>query len=135
VFTRTCAVLAVCAALATPAVARTPAEYHRSRTCRAHIPLLVRQQQDVLPVSSSLEMRNDGGWCGWLATAVMRSLLFAPTINLAVPPSHGQILIAPEGKGTRIAYKPSAGFVGTDTFTVSDPLTGIDRLVTVTVLQ
>jgi hypothetical protein len=82
-----------------------------------------------------LVMTNDGGWCWFDSRYFVNTLRFAPTFRISQAPSHGQLVIGPDSskEKTRVAYRPGAGFTGSDTFAVVDATLNLERRVQVTV--
>jgi hypothetical protein len=67
------------------------------------------------PVLEQMEVSNEGGWCGILAShngAPYDSYL------LVNRPAHGAVFAHRVGNNTRIDYTPDAGYTGTDNFSV-----------------
>jgi hypothetical protein len=54
-------------------------------------------------------------------------------MHVTSQPSHGSVEITVLDKGTRISYKPTAGFTGTDEFSVINEMYNVDRPYKVTV--
>ena len=76
------------------------------------------------PAPTVLTMSNDGGWCGDLRKTLRNNAAFGSPMHVTSPPSHGEISIHVYDDGTTVAYKPKAGFVGTDSFTVINDTLG-----------
>jgi hypothetical protein len=83
--------------------------------------------------TTDMKMINDGGWCWLNLTATNGSLLYLPTYRVVKAPAHGTIVMGPVGMRDRVAFKPDAGFIGTDTYSVMNTMTNDERDVTVTV--
>jgi hypothetical protein len=64
-------------------------------------------------VSASMQVGNDGGWCGISVAADGKPY---DTGLLTQPPEHGAVYIHPVGENTRIDYTPEPGFSGSDSF-------------------
>jgi hypothetical protein len=82
---------------------------------------------------SKVEMKNDGGWCWINLFATNGSLQFVPSYHVIKPPAHGELVMGTVDKKARIAYRPVAGFVGVDTYTLMNTTTNSERVVTVSV--
>jgi len=70
---------------------------------------------DGKSVVAQVQMSNEGGWCGIIAThngAAFDSYL------LVTRPVHGQVYAHHVGTATRIDYTPDVGFTGADKFAV-----------------
>jgi hypothetical protein len=83
--------------------------------------------------TTDITMTNDGGWCWMDLSATQGSLQYLPTYQVDKAPAHGQIVMGAVGMKARIAFKPEAGFVGTDTYTLTNTMSHTERVVTVTV--
>ncbi len=66
-------------------------------------------------VEASLQVGNDGGWCG-IILALDDRPYGAGLLTQA--PEHGAVYIHPVGDATRIDYTPDRGFSGQDAFVV-----------------
>ena len=83
--------------------------------------------------TSTINMKNDGGWCWLTVWATHGSLLYAPTFHVSHPPTHGELMMGEVSKRARIEYRPVAAFAGEDTYTIVDVMTNMERVVRVTV--
>ena len=83
--------------------------------------------------NSKIEMKNDGGWCWINLFATNGSFQFVPSYHVTKPPAHGELVMGALDKKARIAYRPVAGFVGVDTYTLMNTTTNSERVVTVSV--
>src|SRR4051794_3656476 len=62
------------------------------------------------------------------------SFQYVATYRVTKAPDHGQLAMGEVNKRTRVAYKPDAGFVGEDRYTLMDTTSNSQRLVAVTVI-
>ena len=85
--------------------------------------------------TTDMTMTNDGGWCWMDLSATQGSLQYLPTYQVDKAPAHGQVVMGAVGMKARIAFKPEAGFVGTDTYTLMNTLNHSEREVTITVAR
>ena len=84
----------------------------------------------------TFNMSNDGGWCWRGSPAQLGSTLYAPTFRITSSPAHGELRMGEATKNlTRIAYKPAPGFIGVDTFTLTESVTAWQIIATITVTQ
>jgi hypothetical protein len=74
------------------------------------------------PAQGTITMANDGGWCWIQFSFVAGNMYVVPDITTTRSPRHGTLvsggLDTGSGKRVRLAYKPAAGFAGTDNFAV-----------------
>jgi hypothetical protein len=70
---------------------------------------------DGKSVLDQMQMSNDGGWCGIIATRDGHAF---DSYLLLVRPEHGRVYAHHVGANTRIDYTPDKGFTGTDAFAV-----------------
>ncbi len=108
----------------------TAAELPQSTTCTVLDPPGRAGEQAQLAI---ITMNNDGGWCGYLRWTTMGGRVFGAPMRVTQAPAHGQVDIAVQAKGTRISYRPEAGFAGTDHFSVVNIFLNFDRPYSVTV--
>jgi len=83
--------------------------------------------------NSKIEMKNDGGWCWINLSATNGSFQFVPSYHVTKSPAHGELVMGAVDKKARIAYRPVAGFVGVDTYTLMNTTTNSERVVMVSV--
>lgn len=83
---------------------------------------------------ATIAMANDGGWCQIAFEHDWGGRPAQEPLTVTTPPAHGEAIVGSVGVSLRIAYRPAAGFVGSDAFivhlTAPDPW---DIPVTVTV--
>jgi hypothetical protein len=79
--------------------------------------------------NTKMKMSNEGGWC----CATRGSFQYVASYQITKAPEYGQVVMGEVNKRTRVAYKPDAGFVGEDRFTLMDTTMNSERLLTVTV--
>lgn len=89
------------------------------------------------PVSDTVTVSNDGNWCSWTRATILAgtSEPLGVPMRVTQQPAHGEITITVMAAATKIAYKPAAGFTGTDRFTLVNQKTNIERSTVVTVTQ
>ncbi len=80
-----------------------------------------------------MKMSNDGGWCWIDSAATHGSFQYVPTYRVAKAPAHGEVVTGAVGMKGRIAYRPKAGFVGTDTYSIVNAMNNSERVFTITV--
>jgi hypothetical protein len=83
--------------------------------------------------TTDMKMINDGGWCWTDLSATEGSLQYLPTYRVDKAPAHGEVVMGAVGMKARIAFKPEAGFAGTDTYSLMNTLNHSERVVTITV--
>ena len=79
--------------------------------------------------NTEMKMSKEGGWC-WVRGG---SFQYVATYRVTKAPEHGQFVMGEVNKRTQVAYKPDAGFVGDDQYTLMDTTSNSERLVTVKV--
>jgi hypothetical protein len=88
------------------------------------------------PSNWTIKMDNDGGWCWRGVQSRFGSQTYAPTFRITSPPAHGNLQIGEVTEDrTRIAYKPAPGFIGADTFTLTESTRGWQIIATITIAQ
>lgn len=102
----------------------------KARICSGTVPEIDLRYARFAPPQATIRMSNDGGWC-WAEFSVSPSTGFifsqapavggptlpvAPDSDVTAPPAHGTVLIGAVNGQTRLAYRPSPGFAGTDEF-------------------
>lgn len=98
------------------AMANDPASLPASKVCSFRSSGFA-ERGGVPPAPNVITMDNNGGWCGHLSVSVAgHSFAFGAPMHLVHRPTHGEVSIAVVGGGTRIFYKPDAGFTGSDSF-------------------
>jgi hypothetical protein len=85
--------------------------------------------------TTDITMSNDGGWCWMDLSATQGSLQYLPTYRVSKAPVHGQVVMGAVGMKARIAFKPEAGFAGSDTYTLMNTLNNSERVVTITITR
>jgi hypothetical protein len=78
-------------------------------------------------------MNNDGRACWYIRHTTQGGRVFGAPMHVTRAPNHGTVEITVVDKGTRIAYKPTQGFAGTDEFSVINEMFNVDRPYKVTV--
>jgi len=117
------------------AMANDPASLPSSKVCSFQSSGFA-ERGGVPPAPNVITMDNDGGWCGHLSVSVAgHSFGFGAPMHLVRQPAHGQVSIAVVGGGTRIFYKPDAGFTGSDSFSVMNETLNIVMPYNVVVTQ
>ena len=88
-------------------------------------------------VSDTVTMSNDGKWCWWTRATILAGNSQPQGVPMRVTqqPAHGEVEITVMADATKIAYKPAAGFTGTDRFMLVNQKTNIERATVVTVTQ
>ena len=84
-------------------------------------------------MTTTITMNNDGKACWYIRHSTQSGRVFGVPMHVTRAPSHGTIEITVLDNGTRIAYTPSSGFVGTDEFSVINEMYNVDRAYKVTV--
>ena len=123
--------LSVAPAIIQSGYAQTPeiADIKRSKICSVASTKTVGTSIGT----SKITMNNDGGWC-WLSLwATHGSTLYVATFRVSQPPAHGQLLMGAVNGRARVAYQPTSGFAGEDSYHLVDTMNGLERAVTVTV--
>ncbi len=87
----------------------------------------------VVVSATAITMNNDGNPCWYIRRTTQSGRVFGVPMHLTSQPSHGAVEITVLDKGTRISYKPIAGFTGTDEFSVINEMYNVDRPYKVTV--
>ena len=87
----------------------------------------------VVVSATAITMNNDGNPCWYMRRSTQSGRVFGAPMHLTKQPSHGAVEITVLDKGTRISYKPTAGFAGTDEFSVINEMYNVDRPYKVTV--
>jgi hypothetical protein len=93
------------------------------------------------PGAGTISMANDGGWCWLQLSMISNNTYVIPGVTVTQPPRHGTMISGgvdtSAGKRLRLAYKPVAGFSGTDSFSVHFQLPSgtLDANVAVTVTK
>ena len=82
-----------------------------ARKCEAPAPDL----RDGQPTDVAMKVANDGGWCGVMAQRGGRAF---DSGLLTTRPANGKVVMNRVGDATRVAYTPTKGFTGTDSFAV-----------------
>jgi hypothetical protein len=70
---------------------------------------------DGLGLKVQVQMTNDGGWCGVVAS---RNGVAFDSYLLVTRPAHGRVFAHRVGTNTRIDYTPDPGYAGADSFAV-----------------
>jgi hypothetical protein len=109
------------------------ADINKAAKCTAIMPPFGGSGRDYKPPTGTIDMGNDGGWCWLLITRRFNGQPVQASGSVARPPSHGTIQIEPVNLQLRVAYRPSPGFAGTDTFEFIFSGTGQERTVPVQV--
>ena len=111
-----------------PAISELP----KSTECSAKAPY-VTAGGAALP--STIRVSSKGGWC-WLnmSATTQGGMVYAPMYTVSRAPAHGELLMGEVSQKTRIAYKPTAGFTGNDSFVIVNKTSNSERAVSVTVV-
>jgi hypothetical protein len=113
------------------ALAQTPMT--RSKLCTTHMQFMFAGK--AAPPPSTIQMTNDG-WCWFDTTSLPNATAtFAAPLRVTRQPMHGQVTIeaSPVQGKTRVAYRPTPGFTGGDSFAVINETTNNERQVDVTI--
>lgn len=86
-------------------------------------------------MQSTMRVSSRGGWCWFDQTGILGSLKYPPEYRVTRAPDHGEILLGEVNQKARIAYRPTAGFEGTDSFVIVNSMTNSVRTVAVTVVR
>jgi hypothetical protein len=79
-------------------------------------------------------MNNDQGWCGAMFWGALHgSFVYAPDYAISRAPAHGEVRMDEYNRRKRVAYRPIAGFVGEDNFTIIDKMTHVQIDFTITI--
>jgi hypothetical protein len=70
---------------------------------------------DGQTVQSTIQVSNEGGWCGILANRGGRPY---DSYLIVTRPTHGKVFAHRVGTNTRIDYTPDRGYAGTDVFAI-----------------
>jgi hypothetical protein len=103
----------------------------RSKICKVKEPYA--GAGGVVVSATAITMNNDGNPCWYIRHSTQSGRVFGVPMHLTRQPSHGAVEITVLDNGTRIAYRPIAGFTGTDEFSVINEMYNVDRPYTVTV--
>jgi hypothetical protein len=103
----------------------------RSKICKVSEPFA--PAGGVVVSATAITMNNDGNPCWYIRRTTQSGRVFGVPMHLTSQPSHGAVEITVLDKGTRISYKPIAGFTGTDEFSVINEMYNVDRPYKVTV--
>lgn len=69
------------------------------------------------PASAQMQVRNDGGWCAVRIADKDGTPFSYPLMRQR--PEHGMVAVNKVNNNSRIEYTPTAGYAGTDAFTVA----------------
>lgn len=112
----------------TPSVSDLP----KSVGCATKVPGVFAGEAAV---QTTMRLREDRGWCWFDVTGTNGSLKYVPQYVVARPPAHGEIVMGEINQRARIAYRPTSGFVGNDSFVIVNKMTHSERPVAVTVIR
>ena len=118
---------------ATSAIAQTSQRIDvpkRSKICKINEPFA--SAGGVVVSAKTITMNNDGNPCWYMRRSTQSGRVFGVPMHLTKQPSHGAVEITVLDKGTRISYKPIAGFTGTDESVINE-MYNVDRPYKVTV--
>jgi hypothetical protein len=96
----------------------------QAHTCVANLPPFghwVYARDDgvfTAPPNAQITVSDDGGWCQIQFEQYWGQQPIQAPLAVTVPPAHGQAVVGSVGLSLRIAYKPTPGVVGPDSFTV-----------------
>lgn len=97
---------------------------HAAHDCWPDLPIFGRfpgggwNEVIYKPPKGSITMGNDGGWC-WIQTVEQfGQKVFTPELDVTQPPAHGAVVVGSVADKLRIAYRPTPGYVGPDSFHV-----------------
>lgn len=128
-----CAILAPVSICHAQTVA--PANLQRAKLCSISTTKAQVGHEGNNPSNWTINLSNDGGWC-WHGTHARFGQAYAPTFRVTSPPAHGELAMGEVNPPrTRVAYRPAPGFVGKDTFTLTESIKGWQIIATVTVTQ
>jgi hypothetical protein len=122
----TCTAVSAVVAYAHLGYAQPVSDLHRSKVCSSRSTMATAGGYNG---NTEMKMSNEGGWC-WVNLWARGE---AATYRVTKAPDHGQLAMGEVNKRTRVAYKPDAGFVGEDRYTLMDTTSNSQRLVAVTV--
>jgi hypothetical protein len=97
----------------------------RSKICKVSEPFA--PSGGVVVSATTITRNNDGNPCWYMRRSTQSGRVFGVPMHLTKQPSHGAVEITVLDKGTRISYKPTAGFAGTDEFSVINEMYNVDR--------
>jgi hypothetical protein len=103
----------------------------KSKVCKVHEPFA--RAGGVVVAPTTITMNNDGKSCWYIRHSTQSGRVFGVPMHVTSQPSHGAVEIVVLDKGTRIAYKPTTGFIGTDEFSVINEMYNVERPYKVTV--
>ncbi len=103
----------------------------RSKICKVHEPFAAAG--GVVVSATTITMNNDGNPCWYIRHSTQSGRVFGVPMHLTRQPRHGAVEIAVLDKGTRISYRPIAGFTGSDEFSIINEMYNVDRPYKVTV--
>ena len=126
----TCTAVSAVVAYAHLGYAQPVSDLHRSKVCSSRSTMATAGGYNG---NTEMKMSNEGGWCWVNLWATRGSFQYVATYRVTKAPDHGQLAMGEVNKRTRVAYKPDAGFVGEDRYTLMDTTSNSQRLVTVTV--
>lgn len=96
-----------------------------SRVCLPDLPVFGRflypgdvRYGSYIPPNGKITVSSDDGWCQISHIFTFQNSVTVGTLSLATPPLHGEVRTGVVGEQLRIAYRPVAGFTGTDHFIV-----------------
>jgi hypothetical protein len=97
--------------------------------------LLDRLDQDYRHIDRNFEDYDEQRWRLVLVQPVGNAWEHALCCDIPCFPTtaHGQLLMGEVNKQARIAYQPTSGFAGEDSYHLVDTMNGLERAVTVTV--
>ena len=105
----------------------------KSKICKVSEPFA--PAGGVVVSATAITMNNDGNPCWYIRRTTQSGRVFGVPMHLTRQPSHGAVEITVLDKGTRISYRPIAGFAGTDEFSVINEMYNVDRPYKVTVTR
>jgi hypothetical protein len=89
----------------------------QSTKCAKTLPQFGGHGKSYTAAAGSIYMTNDG-WC-WITIRFRANKEpYIPPVSVTSPPAHGTVQIDTVDQRVRIAYRPAAGFVGSDDFEV-----------------
>jgi len=120
------------AAMSYGANAQSPnvADLPKASECATNVPFIPTGGASV---PATIRMNNKGGWCWLELSATQSGARYVPSYSVPRQPAHGQLMMGQVGQKMRVAYKPTAGFAGNDSFSLVNETTGGERTVSVTV--
>jgi hypothetical protein len=89
-----------------------------ARTCAVTLPEFGHYKGEYMPAHGTMIVSNDGGWCRLQFAQDLRGLVFVPNVRVTQEPAHGTVVAKKMQGRIGLAYRPVAGFTGSDHFAV-----------------